>query len=89
MTDDERNLGERIGQMDDRLASIEQKLDALIITVRGDRDYGARGLSPRVDELEKRIARVEAIINRVLWLATGAGLAGYGVGELIRQLLSG
>ena len=93
---DMAQLGERMERLEKnaadtnaRLRSIESKLDKLIVTVRGNAEYGSRGLGPRVVELERRMDRVETIINRALWLATGMGFAGWGIGELIQQLLGG
>lgn len=94
---EESNLGERMEQlersMETRLGSIEDKLDALIITVRGSSNYGSRGIAPRVDDLERRVIALEALVNQAKWTAAGFGLAagvlGFGIGELVARLFGG
>lgn len=67
-----------------RLDSIEDKLDKLIVTVRGDEEYGSRGIAPRLTDLERRVNRIETILRNVALLALGAGGLGSALAELIK-----
>jgi len=81
------NIERRLVEIVTKLESMERTLDALDVTVRGNADYGAPGLAPRVVLLETRVNKIESALNRAVWIAAGMGAAGFGVGKLIEALI--
>lgn len=79
----------RLDDIANKLDRMDRTLEKLNITVRGDTQYGATGIAPRTTELERRVTRIETMLNRAIWVATGAGLAGAGIAELIKAILGG
>lgn len=73
-------------ELSSKLASIERKLDALIVTVRGDVQMGAPGHQTRLREAEVRVERLERFRDRFLWYLAGAATGGAGLVQVLMEI---
>ena len=75
---------ERIGSVEEKVNSVDIKLDLILSAIKGDAfgvNGGLLGKIKRIEEndipsIKSRLLKLETLKNRVLWMAAGAGVAG-------------
>ncbi|WP_293916513.1 MULTISPECIES: hypothetical protein [unclassified Sphingobacterium] len=73
MTQDEKH---QMSKMQEKLDLVDDKLDDVLNVLKGDEFGNSDGLVSEVKDLKKRVRTLEDLRSKILWIATGAGLAG-------------
>ena len=78
-----------IQHIEQQIRALDQKVSSILVLLRGNElDKEDKGMIGVENDHEKRIARMEKIIDRGTWLLIGTSLfAGWGILDIIRKLL--
>jgi len=66
----------RLDIVEDKVDTMNTKIDRILIALIGDDLQMDRGLIAEYKEMRDRISKLEALKNKVIWMAVGAGVAG-------------
>ena len=66
----------RLDIMEDKLTTVEQKLDRVLTALLGDDLNIDKGLVAEFKELRERVTKLEYMKNKVIWMSAGAGITG-------------
>jgi len=66
----------RLDIVEDKVDTMNTKIDRILTALIGDDLQMDRGLIAEYKEMRDRISKLEALKNKVIWMAVGAGVAG-------------
>jgi len=66
----------RLDIVEDKVDTMNTKIDRILIALIGDDLQMDRGLIAEYKEMRDRISKLEALKNKVIWMAVGAGVTG-------------
>jgi TolA-binding protein len=71
-----QNESSRLEQMEEKLDSLDGKIELISIALLGSDLNTDKGLVKEFKDLRERVATIEAKANRAIWIAVGAGVGG-------------
>lgn len=67
--------GSRLDKMEEKLDQLETKVDKILSALVGDDLQIDKGLIAEHKDIRDRVAKLEALKNRIIWVSIGAGIA--------------
>jgi hypothetical protein len=64
----------RLDNMEQKLTTVEGKVDRILVALTGD-ELNEKGLISQFNSLKERVEKLESLKTKIIYLGTGAGVA--------------